>query len=135
MNTIKSEEIVKKERMNQKLIIGKIFVKVMLITIIFNGCLAQEAKMNTTKSEKIVQIYRQNKTKYKRKVQILSGTWETTPEKLFPLFCPAREADWIPGWDCQLIYTESGYAEDRLFSKRKNQISRGKDCGLLPDSS
>lgn len=21
-----------------------------------------------------------------------------TPEQVFPLFCPVREADWIPGW-------------------------------------
>ena len=34
------------------------------------------------------------------------------PEKVFPLLCPVREADWIPGWKCDLIYSESGVAED-----------------------
>ncbi len=34
-----------------------------------------------------------------------------SPEKVFPLLCPVREADWIPGWRYALIYSESGVAE------------------------
>jgi hypothetical protein len=33
-------------------------------------------------------------------------------EKVFPLLCPVREADWVPGWKYNLIYSESGVAED-----------------------
>ena len=33
------------------------------------------------------------------------------PERVFPLLCPVREADWIPGWQYNLIYSESGVAE------------------------
>lgn len=33
------------------------------------------------------------------------------PEEIFPLLCPVREFDWIPGWDCRLVYTASGLAE------------------------
>ncbi len=33
------------------------------------------------------------------------------PEKVFPLLCPVREADWIPGWRYKLIYSDSGVAE------------------------
>lgn len=33
------------------------------------------------------------------------------PEKVFPLLCPVREFDWIPSWDCRIVYTESGLAE------------------------
>ena len=36
---------------------------------------------------------------------------EAAPEDIFPLLCPVREFDWIPYWDCKLIYTESGIAE------------------------
>ncbi|WP_196140352.1 hypothetical protein [Aliikangiella sp. G2MR2-5] len=32
-------------------------------------------------------------------------------EQVFPLLCPAREFDWIPHWDCRLIYSQSGIAE------------------------
>ncbi len=33
------------------------------------------------------------------------------PGKVFPLLCPVREADWVPGWQYRLIYSESGVAE------------------------
>ena len=33
------------------------------------------------------------------------------PERVFPLLCPVREADWLPGWQHRLIYSDSGVAE------------------------
>jgi len=33
------------------------------------------------------------------------------PERVFPLLCPVREADWVPGWAYELIYSKSGVAE------------------------
>ena len=33
------------------------------------------------------------------------------PEAVFPLLCPVREADWIPGWDPLLVVSASGVAE------------------------
>jgi len=39
-------------------------------------------------------------------------TNEAPPEEVFPLLCPVREADWVPGWQYRLIYSESGVAED-----------------------
>jgi hypothetical protein len=33
------------------------------------------------------------------------------PEKVFPLHCPVREAEWVPGWQYRLIYSQSGVAE------------------------
>jgi hypothetical protein len=33
------------------------------------------------------------------------------PEKVFPLLCPVREADWLPGWQYRLVYSDSGVAE------------------------
>lgn len=41
-----------------------------------------------------------------------SQTVLALPEEIFPLLCPVREFDWIPSWDCELIYTESGIAEE-----------------------
>jgi|WetSurMetagenome_2_1015567.scaffolds.fasta_scaffold21078_4 hypothetical protein len=41
----------------------------------------------------------------------------STPEKIFPLLCPQREYDWIPTWDCKMVYSESGYSEqDCVFT-------------------
>jgi hypothetical protein len=34
-----------------------------------------------------------------------------TPENIFPLICPVREGDWLPGWQYRLIYSDSGIAE------------------------
>ncbi len=33
------------------------------------------------------------------------------PEKVFPLLCPVREVDWVPGWQYRLLYSQSGVAE------------------------
>lgn len=32
-------------------------------------------------------------------------------EKVFPLLCPKREEEWIPGWECETIWSKSGYNE------------------------
>jgi len=77
--------------------------------------------LDTSRSERLVQDFLQREPKYKREIQEFTGTFETTPEKVFPLLCPAREADWIPGWDTDLIYTNSGYAEDKcVFRTNKS---------------
>lgn len=34
-----------------------------------------------------------------------------SPEAVFPLLCPVREADWIQGWDPLLVVSASGVAE------------------------
>ena len=33
------------------------------------------------------------------------------PSEVFPLLCPVRESEWLPGWEYRLIYSESGIAE------------------------
>ena len=38
-------------------------------------------------------------------------TNDAPPETVFPLLCPVREADWVPGWQYKLIYSKSGVAE------------------------
>jgi len=44
--------------------------------------------------------------------QSISGT----PEQVFPLLCPLREADWIPGWATDWVISNSGVAEqDCIF--------------------
>jgi hypothetical protein len=35
------------------------------------------------------------------------------PSVVFPLLCPVREYDWIDGWQCEMVYSDSGVAEDR----------------------
>jgi hypothetical protein len=48
------------------------------------------------------------KKQYKHKISA-SGT------KVFPLLCPVREYDWIDGWNCRMIYSDSGVAENNCI--------------------
>lgn len=36
---------------------------------------------------------------------------DAPPEKVFPLLCPVREAEWVPQWQYRMIYSGSGIAE------------------------
>jgi hypothetical protein len=56
-----------------------------------------EEAMNSFKGSRVVHEYVQ--------------TNPAPPEKLFPLLCPVREAEWLPGWQYRLVYSESGFAE------------------------
>jgi hypothetical protein len=38
-------------------------------------------------------------------------TYDAPPEKVFPLFCPVREYDFMRKWDSFMKYSKSGYAE------------------------
>lgn len=38
-------------------------------------------------------------------------TINAPPEEVFPLLCPVRETEWLDGWEYEMIYSESGFAE------------------------
>ncbi len=38
-------------------------------------------------------------------------TIHATPDQVFPLLCPVREREWAEGWECEMLYSESGLAE------------------------
>ncbi|WP_315983314.1 hypothetical protein [Aliamphritea spongicola] len=54
---------------------------------------------------------------YLRRVITHRQTFQTTPEKLFPLLCPTTEFDWMDGWHCELIYSKSLYHEYNAIFK------------------
>ena len=68
--------------------------------------------MNTEKSKRKATEYLKNTENLKRKTQKYEKTFSFPPEKVFFQFCPSRELDWIEGWDCDLVYTSTGYVED-----------------------
>lgn len=35
-----------------------------------------------------------------------------TPDEVFPLLCPVREEDWVPGWRTLLVVSETGLVEE-----------------------
>ena len=58
--------------------------------------------MRVTKPNRVARTFTQ---------QLLAG-----PAEIFPLLCPVREADWIEGWDPQVVFSQSGIAEpDCIF--------------------
>ena len=42
-----------------------------------------------------------------------------TPEQVFPLLCPVRETDWIPGWTTDWVISNSGLAEQNCIFQMK----------------
>ena len=50
--------------------------------------------------------------KAKRVTKSYQQTINAPPSAVFPLLCPVREADWLYGWDCEVVYSESGFAEE-----------------------
>jgi hypothetical protein len=57
-----------------------------------------------------------------------------TPDKVFPLLCPVREVEWVPGWNHQLIYSDSGVAElGCVFTTIPCDISNAKLTWITTD--
>lgn len=48
----------------------------------------------------------------KRVTRTYRQTINATAEKVFPLLCPVREAEWLDGWQYDMIYSDSGFAEE-----------------------
>jgi hypothetical protein len=47
----------------------------------------------------------------KRVMHEYTQTNSAATDRVFPLLCPVREAEWVPGWEYRLIYSQSGVAE------------------------
>ena len=39
-------------------------------------------------------------------------TIEAPADMVFPLLCPVREYEWIDGWECRVVYSRTGLAEE-----------------------
>jgi hypothetical protein len=48
----------------------------------------------------------------RRTTRTYRQTINATPEMVFPLICPVREAEWLDGWQYAMIYSESGLIEE-----------------------
>ena len=52
-------------------------------------------------------------------------TIEAPVNEVFPLVCPVREYDWIPGWKCNLLYCPNGRNEKDVVIAAPATSSRG----------
>jgi len=68
--------------------------------------------VNTERSKRKATEFLKSGKNLKRKTQEYEKTFIFPPEKVFFQFCPTRELNWIEGWDCDLVYTSTGYVED-----------------------
>jgi hypothetical protein len=48
----------------------------------------------------------------KRITRTYCQTINATPQNVFPLLCPVREAEWLDGWNYRMIYSRSGLVEE-----------------------
>lgn len=56
---------------------------------------------------------------------------DAAADVVFPLLCPVREYDWIPEWDCRLVYTESGLAEPGCIFQTDREVDGGIDTWVI----
>jgi len=43
--------------------------------------------------------------------------------KVFKAFCPIAEKEWVPGWDCNMLFSKSGIAEKNcLFTTKHDNM-------------
>lgn len=49
---------------------------------------------------------------------------------IFKLFCPIAEKDWVPGWDCNMLYSESGIAEKNCVFTTKHFANMTDDIWI-----
>jgi hypothetical protein len=56
----------------------------------------------------------QAKSRFQPRVFVRKGEFciKGALKEVFPLLCPKKEEDWIPGWKCETIYSKSGYNEE-----------------------
>ena len=62
--------------------------------------------INNNKMEKVEMNFES-----KRVTRNYRQTINATPEVIFPLICPVKEAEWLDDWDYKMIYSISGVAE------------------------
>lgn len=66
-----------------------------------------------------------NKSNAKRIVRTAGCLVNAPAGSIFPLLCPVREYDWIPGWKCEMVYSESGLIErDCIFTTMLAGLSK-----------
>jgi hypothetical protein len=59
--------------------------------------------------------------KAKRVTRSYCQTINADPAKVHSLICPVKEAEWLDGWDYDLIYSRSGFAEEGCVFISRNK--------------
>ncbi|MGD9017893.1 MAG: hypothetical protein PVH30_10945 [Desulfobacterales bacterium] len=62
-----------------------------------------------------------------RNIQNAAMTLNASCAEVFPLLCPVREMDWLPHWQCEMVYSDSGRAEDNCIFRTEFPGDRGRE--------
>lgn len=62
-----------------------------------------------------------------RDTQTATMNLNAPPALVFPLLCPVREYEWLPVWQCEMIYSVSGLAEDNCVFITEFPGDRGRE--------
>ena len=73
--------------------------------------------MSRQKSDALAQAWKTKENHLRRISLTEQRRFQATPDNIFPLLCPTTELDWLPGWDCELMHTKSGYSEFNCIFK------------------
>jgi hypothetical protein len=58
-------------------------------------------------------------------------TIEADPRQIFPLLCPVREYEWIEPWQCRVLYSESGVAENNCVFETDFPHAGGRETWVV----
>ena len=53
------------------------------------------------------------------------------PQTVFPLLCPVREYEWIEPWACEMVYSETGVAENNAVFKTDFAPQGGEEIWVV----
>ena len=56
---------------------------------------------------------------------------QAPPSEVFPLLCPLREYEWVETWRCDLLYTQSGRAENNCIFETDFAHNGGKETWVV----
>ena len=70
--------------------------------------------------------------KGERKVFKGKQNYSFPPEDVFPMLCPVREYEYIPPWECDIVYLDSGLAEQGgVFTTHSHREGDQKDVWVI----
>jgi hypothetical protein len=60
-----------------------------------------------------------------------SMTVDAPPAAVFPLLCPVREYEWIEPWSCDMVFSESGLAENHAVFRTHFPAQGGEETWVV----
>lgn len=79
-------------------------------------------------------VSRKPKQTIKGERRVLKGrmNYSFPPEDVFPMLCPVREYEYAPSWECDIVYLDSGLAEQGgVFTTHSHGGANQKDVWVI----